>query len=191
MKRKLGARMALYPMPVTLIGAMVDGKPNYITIAHVGIMDLSTVSLGMSKVHYTNQGIQKSGAFSVNIPPESLVKEVDYCGLVSGHKSDKAKRFETFFGEATGAPMVTGCPLNIECRLARTMDMPQHDIFVGEVVEVYCDEECLDGEFIDISRVEPMLFAMGDPGHFTASSSYYSLGEKIARAWKVGKDLID
>jgi hypothetical protein len=39
MKVKLGAVNCLYPMPTTLVGANVNGKPNYITIAHVGIME--------------------------------------------------------------------------------------------------------------------------------------------------------
>jgi len=38
-------------MPTTFVGALVNGKPNYITIAHVGIMDPGTVSLDMSKAH--------------------------------------------------------------------------------------------------------------------------------------------
>lgn len=183
--------MALYPMPVTLIGSMVDGKPNYMTVAHVGIMDLGSVSLGMNKVHYTNRGIRENGTFSVNIAPEKLVKETDYCGLVSGSKFDKAGLFETFYGTLGTAPMISGCPVNIECRLAQTVDMPKHDIFIGEVVEVYCDEECLDGEAIDYLKVMPMLFAMGDPKQFTASSSYYKLGARLAPAWCVGKELMD
>ena len=54
MKVELGAKNCLYPMPTVLIGALVNGKPNYITIAHVGIMELESVSLGMNKRHYTN-----------------------------------------------------------------------------------------------------------------------------------------
>jgi hypothetical protein len=38
MKKKLGAINVLYPTPTILVGAMVNGKPNFITIAHVGIM---------------------------------------------------------------------------------------------------------------------------------------------------------
>jgi flavin reductase (DIM6/NTAB) family NADH-FMN oxidoreductase RutF len=98
--------MALYPMPVTLIGANVGGKPNYMTVAHVGIMDLSSVSLGLNKVHYTNRGIKENGTFSVNIAPEALVKETDYCGLVSGAKRDKASLLETFYGVLETAPMI-------------------------------------------------------------------------------------
>jgi len=39
MKHSLGAKNCLYPILTTLVGANVDGKPNYIAIAHVGIMD--------------------------------------------------------------------------------------------------------------------------------------------------------
>ena len=45
MKIDLGSNNCLYPLPTTLIGSMVNDKPNYIAIAHVGIMDLGSVSL--------------------------------------------------------------------------------------------------------------------------------------------------
>ena len=77
MKVEVGARNCLYPLPTTLVGALVDGKPNYITIAHVGIMDLGSVSLGMNKIHYTNGGIKANGTFSVNIPSVKMVKKPD------------------------------------------------------------------------------------------------------------------
>src|SRR5512137_264508 len=99
MKAKLGAKNCLYPLPTVLVGANVGGKPNYVTIAHVGIMDPGSVSLGMNKAHYTNAGIKKNGTFSVNIPDESLVVKADYCGLVSGKKADKGALFKTFYGK--------------------------------------------------------------------------------------------
>lgn len=74
MKVEVGAKNCLYPLPTTLVGALVNGKPNYITIAHVGMMDLESVSLGMSKAHYTNSGIKAYGTFSVNIPSVRMVK---------------------------------------------------------------------------------------------------------------------
>ncbi len=98
MKSKLGAKNCLYPLPTVLVGANVGGKPNYITIAHVGIMDPGSVSLGMNKVHYTNIGIKETGTFSINIPSVDMVQETDYCGLVSGKNVNKAKIFETFYG---------------------------------------------------------------------------------------------
>lgn len=77
MKVELGAKNCLYPLPTVLVGALVDGKPNFVTIAHVGIMDPGAVSLGMNKKHYTNAGIKANKTFSVNIPSTKMVKETD------------------------------------------------------------------------------------------------------------------
>ena len=86
--------------------------------------------------------------------------------------------------------MIMECPLNLECRLVQTVDMPNHDIFIGEVVQVYCDEECLEGDSIDFLKVQPLLFAMGSPGKMATSSGYYSLGARLAPAWNIGKELM-
>ena len=182
MKIKLGAKNCLYPMPTTLIGASVGGKPNYITIAHVGIMDLGSVSLGMAKIHYTNAGIKENKTFSINIPSIEMVKETDYCGIVSGKKADKAKLFENFYGKLETAPMIKQCPLNMECRLIQIVDFPNHDVFVGEVVETYCDGQYLTDGIVDFSKIQPILFVMND-------RSYWKLGERFAKAWNIGNEL--
>lgn len=184
MKKELGVKNCMYPMPVTLVGANVDGKPNFITIAHVGIMDYSHVSVSMGKMHYTSKGIRENRTFSVNIPSIELVKQTDYCGLVSGRKFDKAAVFETFYGRLETAPMICECPINMECRLSLTVDMPNHDVFMGEIVEAYCEEDIVVGkDMVDFARANPILFAMYD-------NSYFKLGERFADAWSVGKELM-
>jgi flavin reductase (DIM6/NTAB) family NADH-FMN oxidoreductase RutF len=104
MKIKLGAKNCLYPVPTTLVGANVDGKPTYIAIAHIGIMDHGSISLSMGKSHYTNPGIKENKTFSVNIPSVEMVRETDYCGLVSGKNQDKSKIFEAFYGKLRRPP---------------------------------------------------------------------------------------
>ena len=39
MKKKLGGTNLLYPTPTVLAGAMVQGTPNFVTIAHIGILN--------------------------------------------------------------------------------------------------------------------------------------------------------
>ena len=176
-----GAGNCLYPLPTTLVGSLVDGKPNYATIAHVGIMAYVAVSVSMGKMHHTNVGIRENGTFSVNIPPVGLVKETDYCGLVSGRHADKSTLFEAFYGKLETAPMIRECPLNMECRVIHTVDFPTHDIFIGEIVSTYCDEECLRDGVIDFVKVQPVLFVN--------DRRYWGLGEPFAEAWSVGKAL--
>jgi flavin reductase (DIM6/NTAB) family NADH-FMN oxidoreductase RutF len=182
MKKRLGAKNCLYPTLTVLVGAMVNEKPNFITIAHVGIMTMNAISLGINKKHFTNAGIKKNNAFSVNIPSENLIKETDYCGIVSGKDVDKSSLFDIFYGELKTAPMITECPINMECRLVKTVDFPSHDVFVGEVVATYCNEEILTEGLVDIAKLKPLLFEMH-------SIHYWSLGERLAKCWNIGKEL--
>ncbi len=184
MKKNLGAKICLYPTTTTVVGATVNGKPNFITIAWVGIVTFKTISLGMSKKHYSNTGIKENKTFSVNIPSEDLMVKTDYCGLVSGEDVDKSGLFDIFYGELKTAPMIKECPINMECKLVKTVDFPKHDVFMGEIVAAYCDEEILSGdsgEIIDIEKLKPLLFEMH-------SVHYWKLGNKIAKCWNVGKD---
>ncbi len=181
-KLKLGPRNSLYPSLTTLVGTVVDGRPNFITIAHVGIMTMKLITIGVGKTHYSNQGIREHGCFSVNIPSEELLVKTDYCGLVSGRKEDKSALFDIFTGELEGAPMIGECPVNMECRLAQTIELPTHDVFVGEVVETYADEALLRDGKVDIARLRPLLFDM-------SSRKYWSLGAEAGSCWSAGNEL--
>jgi len=185
MKIKLGGMNVLYPTPTVLVGAIVDDKPNFLTIAHVGIVNHAQpflISMSLGKVHYTNAGIKENEAFSVNLPSENLVVKTDYVGMVSGKKIDKSGVFEIFYGELAKAPMIEDCSLNMECKLYDVYDTPTHDLFIGEIVETYAEESILTDGKVDIAKVKPLLFDM-------SSIKYWSLGEPIAGCWNVGKQM--
>jgi flavin reductase (DIM6/NTAB) family NADH-FMN oxidoreductase RutF len=184
-KKKLAGINVLYPTPTTIVGAIVDGKPNFITIAHIGIVNHAKpylISLSMAKPHYTNAGIKENKAFSVNIPSENLVVETDYIGLVSGKKTDKSKVFEIFYGNLEKAPMITACPINMECKLFDIYDTPTHDLFIGEIIETYADESVVTDGKVDLAKVKPLLFDM-------SSIQYWSIGSALANCWNVGKKM--
>jgi flavin reductase (DIM6/NTAB) family NADH-FMN oxidoreductase RutF len=181
MKKELEAKNCLCPLPVTLVGANVNGKPNYMTIAFVGVMDYMKISIAMGKNQYTNAGVRENGTFSVNLPSTKLVKETDYCGLVSGRDVDKGRLFETFYGKLKTAPMITECPINMECELIQTISMDRHDVFVGEIIETYGDDEILKNGKVDAEQFEPILF-------ITFNTKYWKLGESFAQAWNIGKE---
>jgi len=185
-KRNIGPENALYPSLTTIVGAVVQGRPNFLAVAHVGIMNHGQpqyLSFGLNKKHHTNAGIHEHREFSVCIPGEDLVVETDYVGLVSGKKTDKSKVFELFAGELAFAPLIQGCPVCMECRLERVVDFPTHEVFIGEIVATHVDESALgqDGK-VDIGKVRPLLFDM-------ASLKYWSLGSPLASCWSVGKGL--
>jgi flavin reductase (DIM6/NTAB) family NADH-FMN oxidoreductase RutF len=182
MKEKLGRLNALYPTPTTLVGATVNGKPNFIAIAHIGIMTHNHVSLSMGKRHYTNAGIKENKTFSVCLPSENLVAQTDYCGIMTGKNTDKAILFDIFYGELKTAPMIQECKVCMECRLDRIVDFPNNDVFIGEIIQTYADESVLSDKSLDVSRLKPLLFDM-------SSKKYWALGGEIATCWNIGKQL--
>lgn len=187
MKTKLGPKLCLYPSLTVLLGAHVDGKANFITVAHLGILNYGSpqyISFGMHKSHHTNLGIHEHREFSVNIPSEDLIAETDYCGIVSGKKTDKSGVFELFYGQLQHAPMIQSCPVTMECVLHDTLTLGEHEIFIGEVANVHAEEAVLTdkGDDIDVSKVRPLLFDM-------ALKNYWALGAPVGKCWKDGLEI--
>ena len=187
-KIKLEKKNMLYPSLAVLVGTHVGGKPNYITIGLTGRLCYDTISISVAHRQYSNAGIRENGTFSINQPSARMIKKLDYCGIYSGRKVDKSALFENFYGVLETAPMIRECPVNIECRVIQTMERPVHTVFIGEVVEVYFDEDCLTQGAPDVAKIDPILFGPSKDRTETLGG-YWKLGEYIDSAWKVGKAL--
>jgi flavin reductase (DIM6/NTAB) family NADH-FMN oxidoreductase RutF len=187
MKIKLGKIPHIYPIPITLVGANVRGKPNYLTIGDTGLMGINPalVYISSHRDHYTNIGILENGTFSINLPSTSLLARTDYCGTISGREIDKAALFDTFYGETGSAPMITECPVNLECRVVKEFSIQHRQIFVGEVVQCFASEELVnekDGHkfLADLTRLDPILYSL--------DNRYYSVGLPIGIGYQEAKN---
>lgn len=185
MKVEVSPERVHYPMPCSLVGADVNGKPNFLAVAWFTMVNPkpACIAVSLGKSHYTNQGIKANGAFSVNIPPASLVEKADYCGIVSGKNTDKSDVFDVFYGKLKTAPMAKECSFNIECRLIQTVELPAEELFIGEIVAAYCEETCLTDGAPDLAKIDPFVL-------ISAGKRYRTLGADIGGAWEIGKKLI-
>ena len=52
-KKNLGNLLALYPKPMTVVGAEVEGKVNWLVVGHTGVIGHERILTSMSKSHYT------------------------------------------------------------------------------------------------------------------------------------------
>lgn len=181
---KLGPVCALYPMPTVLVGALVDGRANFMTVAHVGILNnvapqFLTVSL--KKFRHTARGIHQHKTFSICLPSRRQVTVTDYVGITSGATVDKSSIFDVFFGRLESAPMIRECPVNMELSLHQVLDLPAHEVFVGQLRGTYADPAVLTDGKIAVEKVEPILFDY-------ASGWYFGLGEALAPCWRTGRE---
>ena len=181
-KINLGATIPAYPMPVSLVGAHVKGKPNFLAVAWFTMASYKPprIAIALGKGHYTNPGIKENKTFSVCLPSEKMVEATDYCGIVSGKKRDKSNVFNLFYGNLKTAPMIADCPLSLECKLVDIVVSGLNEIFIGEITGSYTEEKYLTDGNLDFSKMKPLILSQPD-------TSYWSLGKPVARAWSVGK----
>ncbi|MBM4241590.1 MAG: flavin reductase family protein [Euryarchaeota archaeon] len=183
-KINIGKNVFIYPMPVTLLGTMVEGKANFMALGWVTRINANPplLALGVNKVHQSCRNIEENRAFSINFPNADMIVETDYCGLVSGEDIDKSNIFEVFYGELETAPMITSCSLNLECKLFHKYQLPTNKLFIGEIVGAYTEERYLTDGKPDISKMNPLLLTMPD-------NNYWNVGEPVGKAWNIGKKL--
>lgn len=173
MKKALDSNL-LSPLPIVLIGSLVDGHPNFLVIGYSAPFDFGKhLFFSIYKKRHTLKGILEHKTFSVNIPSVALVDRVEICGSKSGREIDKSSLFEIFYGELKTVPMIEDCPISIECEVVEMLDYGQNYGVIGKVVKSYVEQACLVEDKLDMRLVQPILWATG--GDF----NYYHLGERI------------
>jgi flavin reductase (DIM6/NTAB) family NADH-FMN oxidoreductase RutF len=179
---KAGRSPLLAGFPTILAGTIVDGQPDFVTIAWTGVAASVPPTLTIALQHHRHslKGIRQNMTFSVNIPSTDIVKETDYCGLVSGAGTDKARdcKFKVFYGTLPSAPFIQECPINHACEVVQILNLGSHELIVGRIVETYINDDCLTDGFVDPLKVKPFFFT--GPG-------YYSLGEKVGDSFRSGR----
>ncbi|MFH1031311.1 MAG: flavin reductase family protein [Chloroflexota bacterium] len=176
-----------YPFPAVLVGANVDGKSNFSPYAWCGIVNRlpPMISISFRQERHTLKGIKQNWTFSVNIPSEELVKETDYCGLVSGRDTDKVAdcKFNIFYGKLASAPLVTEYPVNLECKVLHIINLASNVMVIGQIEEVYITDSCLTSGEPDVTKIKPFFWVT------SPANEYRTFGKSIGKAFSIGKQL--
>ena len=187
-KVKYGRVPLIYPIPITLVGSIVEEKPNFETIGDVGIIGIKPplVYISSGQDHYTNIGILENETFSINFPSTSLLSKTDYCGTVSGRDVDKSQLFTVFFGDLKTAPMIQECHVNIECKVIKEFSIKHRQVFIADVIQTYVNEEFVDHSegnqrIVDMIKLDPIIYAL--------DNRYYKIGHQIGIGYQESLDL--
>ena len=179
-KKNIGKLLALYPKPMTVVGAEVDGKVNWLVVGHTGIIGHDRILVSMSKRHYTNQGIRKSKKLSINLVSRKMLPKADYVGSASGASVDKSNVFEYHWGE-NGTPVIDASPLTMECDVVDIYETEGFDNFICSVANTYAAPDVLDADGkLDYTRLKPVLFEF-------PTYSYIATGEIIGKCLNLDK----
>ncbi|NLE10205.1 MAG: flavin reductase family protein [Actinobacteria bacterium] len=188
MKTSLGARPVVYPTPVFAVGSYdAGGRPNVMAVAWGGVCCSKPpcLSIALRKATYTYGNLVERKAFTVSIPSIDHVAATDYFGIVSGRDEDKfeAAGLTPVRSDLVDAPYVGEFPLVLECKVVHVAELGLHTLFVGEILDVKIEQECLDAD--GKPQAELLRPFMWTPGE----NEYYGVGERLGRGFSVGKSL--
>lgn len=180
MKKNIGNKLALYPTPVVVIGAEVEGKVTWTLVAHIGIVAHDRLLISLHSAHFINQGVKAAKRMSVNIVTEEWLDKADYCGIVSGSKSNKSQVFAYAMGE-NGTPIIDDAQVTMECRVEDIYECNGFENFICSVAATYASEEVLqEDDKLDYTKLHPVLFEF-------PTYQYLRTGEVIGHCTDAGK----
>jgi flavin reductase (DIM6/NTAB) family NADH-FMN oxidoreductase RutF len=168
----------LVPAPVVLLSCVgEDGSLNVMGLSWTGVAcgTPPMVSVAIRPQRFSYSLIRETGEFVLNIPPASLLRAVDFCGVVSGHTRDKFAEADLtpIPGLKVRAPLIRECPINLECVVRHSLVLGSHVLFVAEVVALHADEEVVEDGRVVVGRVAPLAY---DP----FGGDYWNLKEVVA-----------
>ena len=171
-----------WQMPVVIMGTMVDGAPNFSTVAWITRLgsEPATIGLCIDAAHYSTSGIIKNKAFSINFPSVNLAEKADFCGIYSGKNTNKSNLFNIFYGTDPNAPLIEECPLVLSCSVIETKDFDGDFFIRAEIKEAYANENVVKGNKVEFVKMEPIIYM---------DKKYYKTGELIGQAWHIGKKI--
>ena len=190
MKHSLGAITLAYPTPVFLVATYDEqGIPNVMNAAWGGICcsQPPCIAVSIQPIRHTYAAIMQRNAFTINIPSVDQAAAADYFGLVSGkiHNKFAKSGLTAVKSKLVDAPYIKECPVNIELELLQSIEIGTHTQIIGKILDVKINKNCLTSdEAPDILKAAPLLF---DPG----LRNYHGVGQLIAKAFNVGKTLVD
>jgi flavin reductase (DIM6/NTAB) family NADH-FMN oxidoreductase RutF len=168
----------LLPVPVVMVSVAGSdgGEPDIVTPAWAGTVCSAPpmLSISLRSVRRAYALLQRSHEFVVNVPRVSQVREVDRCASASESEADRFATcgFHAVPAARVSAPLIVECPINIECVTRHRLSLGAHDLLIGEILVVHCDEELLDSRGrLQPGKVEALAYLNGE---------YWSLGAKLA-----------
>ena len=184
MKKNLGAKAWLYPMPVLIVGSYDEaGRPNAMNAAWGGISLEDRISICVDDAHKTTANVLKRKAFTVHVADANNVGQCDYVGMGSAkavHDQLAKTGWKVVKSEFVDAPVIEDLPMVLECEL---VSYDKSDCrLVGKIVNVGIDESCCSGDKADVALIDPISY---DP----INHVYLRFGEAVGKAFDIGRML--
>ena len=143
--------LCMQPVPQTIVSCRdKDGRNNALVVGFTAnvSLDPAMVMVGIVPSRFSHHMVNDSGCFVINLPMKMFRKEYEYLGSRSGRDEDKFAALGLNWEDAKyiDAPLLTDCPVSIECSVVDSITPGTHELFIGKVEAVHVDDAYLDAK---------------------------------------------
>jgi|LGVE01.1.fsa_nt_gb MinD superfamily P-loop ATPase/flavin reductase (DIM6/NTAB) family NADH-FMN oxidoreductase RutF len=153
-------KSALQPVPKVLVSCRgLNGEENALVVGYCGNCSYNPpmVMIGIVPSRYSYKLIKESGCFVVNLVDKNYQETYNYLGSHSKRNEDKLKKMNVALndGKIVNAPILSDCPVNIECTIVDSIVTGSHEMFIGKIEYVHADQKLLDKDGnVDYSQID-------------------------------------
>jgi len=132
------AILSQVPQPIWALTAAAGDRRGGLIATFVSpasiVREMPRLLVGLSVRHHTTDLIRSSSAFALHLLSENQLDWVWRFGLGSGRGRDKLGGLAVRNG-STGAPILSGAPAFLECRVETSMETGDRTVFLAAVVD--------------------------------------------------------
>lgn len=164
MKQSFNTSKLYYGFPIFILGYQDQNFGYNITTCSSSYSLGDWLIIGVGAEENAADQIKHYRQFTVNIPDEHLMLEMEQAGFISHREKLNHLGFDYEISERTQAPILEACPVVLDCQVDRIIEEDGICHIFAKILERLADPELLDdkGHFIN-DRFAPTYF-MGD-GH--------------------------
>ncbi len=165
----------LAPVPAVMVSCGNMEKSNIITIGWTGILNSAPPKtyISIRPERHSYDIIKETREFVINLTTTDLARATDGCGVYTGRKVDKFKKYKLNkeAASAVSAPLIAEAPICLECKVTDIVPLGSHDMFMADIVAIDVDEKLLDKDGkLCLDKAGLMAYAHGE---------YYALGKRL------------
>ena len=172
------------PVPATLLTVRgKPGDPDEISVVWTFVIEGQPPQIGISVADYHISGdlIKMHKEFVLNVPTADIITAFDTVDMNSSKVGDKYSLSGLTEGKAVkvNAPTVEEAPIQVECRIFNTINVPPHrTVFFADVVATTVHEGVCDKDGRLIVPNVPFF------GMTAGSGEFYTMGKLVGHIGK-------
>ena len=162
MKQSFNTSKLYYGFPIFILGYQAQNFGHNITTCSFSYSLGDWLVIGVGAEEHAAEQIKYYQKFTVNIPDENLMLEMEQAGFINHREKLKHLGLDYEISEQTQSPILEACPVVLDCQVDRIIEEDGICHIFAKIIERLVDPELLDEKGHFRNELFAPTYFMGD-----------------------------